>query len=118
MAAILAGMTAGIRFGWPDTVYTSWPMTVLWGCTAVAATILIIRTRLYRRPVTAAIHLGLLMILAGACVTHFYGVDGSMHLRVGDPPSLTVSLSHTPAQTHPAIISANSAAGMIPSESR
>lgn len=93
VAAILAGMTAGIRFGWPDTVYTSWPMTVLWGCTAVAATILIIRTRLYRRPVTAAIHLGLLMILAGACVTHFYGVDGSMHLRVGDPPSLTVSLS-------------------------
>lgn len=82
ITAVLAVLTLGIHLGWSECLYTSWPIVTLWSLAAASSIVLIMRTRLYRRLAVFAIHLSLLLILAGACVTHYCSISGTMHLRV------------------------------------
>ena len=76
--------------------YTSLPMVLLWGAVGVASLASILRRRLYRRCGVFLLHLALLLILAGAAVTHFCGSSELLHLRMGELGSvgdLSVRLS-------------------------
>lgn len=42
------------------------------------------------KPVTWLLHLALATIVVGACVTHFFGVQGEIHLRADQAQTLTV----------------------------
>lgn len=63
-------------------VYGSWWFTALWALLAVAAVVYIVRRRV-RRLSTLALHLALLLILAGALLTHVSAWRGRVHLRSG-----------------------------------
>ena len=64
------------------TVYSSWWFVALWAGLALAGTAYIIKRRI-RRLSVIALHLALLLILAGALVTHVSGERGMVHLRSG-----------------------------------
>lgn len=87
MTVLLAVMTVGVHLAWSDKLYVSWPVVALWTLTGASAAFFILRVRLYRKPVVFGIHLSLLVILIGACLTHFCSFSGLMHLRLGDTPS-------------------------------
>ena len=61
-------------------VYGSWWFTALWALLAVAAVVYIVRRRV-RHLSTLALHLALLLILAGALLTHVSAWRGRDILR-------------------------------------
>ena len=42
------------------------------------------------KPVTWLLHIALMTIVVGACVTHFFGVQGEIHLRADQAQTLTI----------------------------
>ena len=44
----------------------------------------------YKKPATLLLHLALLTILIGACVTHFFGEQGEIHLRADQAQTLSI----------------------------
>lgn len=72
-------------------VYGSWWFTVLWTLLAVAAVAYILHRRV-RRLSTLALHLALLLILAGALLTHVSARRGMLHLRSGVSTDIYQSL--------------------------
>ncbi len=78
----LAVISVGSHAGWPVAIYTSWPMVTLWSLAAVASLALMLRRHIYKRPVVAALHLALIVILAGALLTHLTAEEERLHLRV------------------------------------
>ena len=48
---------------------------------------------MFRKPATILLHFALLTILLGACVTHFFGQQGEIHLRADKAESLALSSS-------------------------
>lgn len=89
-ALALAVILIGISTGWPDSIYSSWPMTALWSVTALTAVAVMMRRRLWRRPATFLLHVSLLLILVGAAVSHFGSCEGTVHLRGDSAPSGTL----------------------------
>ncbi len=67
-------------------VYSAWWFTALWALLAAAGVAYIIKRRV-RRPSVVALHLALVLILAGALATHVSGRRGTVHLRSGVPVS-------------------------------
>lgn len=65
-------------------IYGSLWFTALWAVAALCALICLIRRRIWKRPVTAFIHLSLLLILSGALLTHITSRVGYIHLRCGE----------------------------------
>ena len=54
------------------------------------------------KPVTWLLHIALATIVVGACVTHFFGVQGEIHLRADKAQTLTLTpytVHHTPSLT-------------------
>ena len=66
-----------------QTVYHHPVFFALWAVTAVAGMAYLLRCS-GKRPVVVLLHVALLLILAGALVTHLSGVSGSIHLREGE----------------------------------
>lgn len=60
-------------------IYTSPWMIVLWGSAAHFGLFYLLRLKLYRRMATFLIHAALLLILAGAFITHRHGKQGRIH---------------------------------------
>ena len=48
---------------------------------------------MFKKPATILLHFALLTILMGACVTHFFGEQGEIHLRADKAETLSVQLS-------------------------
>lgn len=67
-----------------EWLYTSLPMVCLWGATGVCGIYYMVRSRMWHRRPVLWLHLALLVILAGAAVTHFTGVSRTLELRVGE----------------------------------
>ncbi len=80
MAAALAAISL---FPASSGLYTSWSMVVLWLILAATGLFVMLRRRLWRRPLVFALHIALLVILSGAAFTHFRGTTTTVHLRVG-----------------------------------
>ena len=80
-------------------VYGTWWFTALWALLTAAAAAWLIKRRT-RRPGVVALHLSLVIILAGALTTHLTSQNGMVHLREGES---TDSFLNKPAQGTPAI---------------
>ena len=90
VAAVIAMMMAGTvveRLHGTDAaaqaVYHHPVFFALWAVTAVAGMACLLRCS-GKRPVVVLLHVALLLILAGALVTHLGGVSGILHLREGE----------------------------------
>ena len=90
-AVILAMMVATVleKTSGPEAalrlVYHSPWFMVLWGITAAAGMALLLSGKgISRRMFTLGMHLGFVLILSGALVTHLTGESGSLHLRQGE----------------------------------
>jgi|GEM_PF-578461 len=67
-------------------VYHNPVFIVLWGVVAVAGMWLLLKRVDWRRqPCSVLLHVALVLILAGALVTHLWGLGGMIHLREGEP---------------------------------
>ncbi len=67
-------------------VYHNPVFIVLWGVVAVAGLwLLLTRVDWRRQPCSVLLHVALVLILAGALVTHIWGVSGMIHLRESEP---------------------------------
>ena len=74
------GTTAALKWFYHNPVFI-----VLWAVAAVAGLVY-----QFRRPMklfTTCLHIALVVILAGALVTHLFGESGSIHLREGEDSS-------------------------------
>lgn len=91
---IVAILLAVISIVGSASCYSSWWMSALWALLALSGCTWLIRSRSLRSPATAIIHAALLLILAGAAVTHFCSLHGTIHLRGGQ-----VADSFTPDDT-------------------
>ena len=77
-----------------ETIYTS-PLTlILWGGMAVCALGYLWRQKVQHERVTFILHLSFLLILIGALTTHLMGVQGTIHLRQGEPAVNCYELSN------------------------
>ena len=81
MAATFVEQSAGSA----AFIYGSWWFASLWTLLCVCGLLLCFRRKLYKRPVVMLLHLSFVVILVGALVTHVFGQQGVMHLRVGLP---------------------------------
>ena len=57
---------------------------VLWAVAAIAGLIYLVMAGVTKRLWTLGLHIGLVVILAGALVTFLFGTSGSIHLREGE----------------------------------
>ncbi len=80
MAATVVEKFRGTAFA-AEAVYGAPWFVALWAVVAVASAAYVWRRRLYRRVPTFLLHASFLLILAGALATHWYGRQGSVHLR-------------------------------------
>ena len=70
-----------VAFQW---FYHSPMFILLWAVAAIAGLIYLVMEGTPRRVWTMGLHVGLVVILAGALVTHLFGESGSIHLREGE----------------------------------
>ena len=75
----LQGTSAALRL-----VYHSPVFIALWAVGAVTGLAWLLSRGVAKRRATLLLHLALVLILAGALVTHLTGVQGRVHLRVGE----------------------------------
>ena len=68
-------------------VYSSPAFVALWALLALFSVLYAWRRQVFRQLPVAALHLSFLLILAGAFITHVWGVQGSVHLRRDAPPA-------------------------------
>ncbi len=85
MTATIAEKTYGTSF--VSKYFYSNPLFVsLWFITAAAGTIYILKQKLYKRVITFCMHASFIIILAGAFITHVFGLQGSIHIRMDEKP--------------------------------
>lgn len=72
-----------------SNIYGSTWFLALWALLTISALIYIIQRRLYRRPITLLLHLSFVIILIGAAITHYFGINGQIHLRLDEAPKST-----------------------------
>ena len=65
-------------------IYSSVPFIVLWGSTALASLLYMIKRKLYRQWTTFLLHLSFILILVGAFVTWIDGEQGTLQLKLGE----------------------------------
>jgi cytochrome c biogenesis protein ResB len=70
-------------------IYGSTWFLLLWALLTISAIIYIIQRRLYRRPLTLLLHLSFVIILIGAAITHYFGINGQIHLRLDEAQKST-----------------------------
>ena len=70
-------------------IYGSTWFLLLWALLTISAIIYIIQRRLYQRPLTLLLHLSFVIILIGAAITHYFGINGQIHLRLDEAPKTT-----------------------------
>ena len=78
MASFFPQQTADSLF------YGTWWFSVLWAMLTAAGIAWLVKQRM-KRPVVLLLHLSLVIILAGALLTHLTSMQPTMHLRTGVP---------------------------------
>lgn len=87
-----------------EYIYGAWWMVALWGASALLSLFYIIKQQLYKQLLTFALHLSFLLILAGAGVTYLFGIQGRLHLRVGENATGEFAFSDGQTQQFPFLI--------------
>jgi len=75
-----------------STIYGAWWFVALWALLAISAIVVIVKTKLYRRPFTLLIHLALLLILGGALITWLTAKQGTLTLQRDAAPVHNVAI--------------------------
>ncbi len=91
IVVLLASATIIEKINAPTHIYNSIYFCLLWGILAIAGLAYMLRQRLQKRPVVFCLHSALLIILAGAFITHIFGESGSLHLRLGEKSSTFIT---------------------------
>ena len=65
-------------------IYSSVPFIILWGSTALASLLYMIKRKLYRQWTTFLLHLSFILLLVGAIVTWIDGEQGTLQLKLGE----------------------------------
>lgn len=78
-------------------IYGSWWFTAIWTLLTVSGIALVFKQKLFKRPANFILHIALAVILTGALVTHIFGTQSTIHLRIGEQASvcLTEDKMHT-----------------------
>ena len=87
-----------------DRLYTSLPMTILWGALIISSAWYFVTRRLYKKPKIFCLHAAFIIILAGAAITHLSSTSVQLHLRVGQTSTigdLTVCLQNFEVKYYP-----------------
>ena len=90
MAAVIVMMVAGTVVerlhgaAAAQAVYHHPVFLAMWAVVAIAGMALLLRGGAGRRPAVLALHVALVLMLAGALVTHLSGENGRIHLRTGE----------------------------------
>ena len=71
---------------------------VLWAVAAIAGMIYLVKAGTPKRVWTMGLHIGLVVILAGALVTFLFGTSGMIHLREGEATAAYELDDETPAK--------------------
>lgn len=66
-----------------EYIYTSPSIILLWLLLVASGITYLVLSGVYKKIITFLIHISFVVILIGALVTHLYGVNGYVHLRVG-----------------------------------
>ena len=80
MAATVLEKIHGTPFAF-QWIYHNPVFIVLWAVVAIAGLIYLVKRGVPKKLFTMCLHLGFVLILAGALVTHLFGESGSIHLR-------------------------------------
>lgn len=65
-------------------IYATWWFASIWALLAIVGLAYIMRQKLFKKPAAFAMHISFLLILAGALITHLWGEQSSIHIRVGE----------------------------------
>ncbi len=85
VAATVCEKIYGAEFA--SKYFYSSPITVsLWALLSLLGLVYIVKQGMAKRVVTLLLHLSFVVILAGAFITHVMGLQGAVHLRVGEEP--------------------------------
>ena len=85
VTATIAEKTYGTPF--VNRHFYSNPLFIaLWFLAAISGITHILKRKLYRRIITFCMHASFVIILTGAFITHVFGVQGSIHLRMDENP--------------------------------
>ncbi len=66
-------------------IYGSWWFAALWALLAASGLAYVFARRMLHRPFLLLLHVSLVIILAGALITHVWGRQGELHLRMDQP---------------------------------
>ena len=66
-------------------VYGTWWFVALWALMAMGMVVMLVKGKMWKRPVTCMLHLSILFILMGALMTMLTGQQGRMLLQPGNP---------------------------------
>ena len=90
-----------------SNIYGSTWFLLLWGILTISTHIYIFQRRLYKRPITLLLHLSFVVILIGAAITHYFGINGQIHLRLNEAPKSTYIDTNYQERNLPFAISLN-----------
>lgn len=76
-----------------EHIYGSSSFCLLWGISAVASVIYLLKRKTQKQLITFCLHLSFILLLAGALTTHLLGIQGAIHLRQDAAPATTFTLS-------------------------
>lgn len=69
-------------------IYDARWFTALWILLTIISIIVIVKSKLYKRPPAFMIHISFVLILSGALTTHITGTRGTVHLRLNEEQSV------------------------------
>lgn len=84
--------------------YTAPWTLILWAAAAISGIVCLLMQRVWKQAVTCLLHLSFVVILGGALVTHLWGYQGEVHLRLSgtaDTPSISLPFSLTLTDFYP-----------------
>lgn len=87
-----------------NNIYGTWWFICLWAHLCMFSVMLIIKRKVYRRPATLLLHTSFILILAGALVTHLYGLQASIHLRKGESTNVIANKETGKTDTLPFMV--------------
>ena len=73
-----------------ELVYNSFWYELVFLFASVNFLMIMLKTKMYRVKARTLFHLALVFILLGAAVTHYFGLDGMMHIREGEKSNIII----------------------------
>lgn len=71
-----------------ELVYNAWWYQLTFFVASINLVVVIDKTKMYRVKARTLFHVSFIIILFGAAVTHYFGLDGMMHIREGEKSNI------------------------------